>query len=223
MGLFDVFKKKTGPESDKGPYRNPALNKIYNLLFCDNIHLYQFDNAAAVYPWNILLSQQPDITSLKAITKDRALETRARIIAHKTLRSLGVPAEEKELLAVIIEVGLEKGLDTLAAYRDGTARLLHHSESVLVWDTQTPLSTQLIDQLFIPSMNVITEIGPSTQPRKPRPDFSMVRLTFIASDGVYVGEGSFNKLEKDNKLGSVIYSATRLMSFLIQQKGTPGR
>lgn len=117
-----------------------------------------------------------------------------------------------------MEVGLENGLDTLAAYRDGTARLIHHSESMLVWETQTPISKQLVDQLLTTSFNVVQRIGPWNAPRKPRPPFGYVRLSFLVSDGLYFGEGPFNELEKDPMGGSVIFAATRLMTFLLQQK-----
>lgn len=217
MGILDFFKKSQSQEQ-ADPYRNQALNKVYHLLFCDRFELFQFEGSEKMYPWNILLAEQPDIPSLQTVVNDRGLETRARIIAHKRLRSLNVPAGEKELLAIIIEVGLEKGLDTLAVFRDGTARLIHHSESMLVWDTQTPVSSQLVGQLFTDSLNFVRGLTIWKQKRKPRPAFGMVRLSFIGSDGLYIEDGPFNKLEKDPKAGPVIFAATRMMSFLIQQK-----
>lgn len=217
MGLLDIFKKSPAAVQ-VDPYQNPALNKIYNLLFCDNIELFQFDGSEKIYPWNILLAAQPDITALQSITTDVNLETRAKIIAHKRLRELKVPAGEKELLAVILEVGLEKGLDTLAVFRDGTARLIHHSETMLVWDTRTPISNQLVGQLFTDSLTLLKSLDLYKAKRKPRPAFGMVRLSFISSSGLFFKEGPFNKLEKDPKDGPVIFSATRIMSFLIQQK-----
>ena len=39
MGLFD-FLKKPSP-APGGPYRDAATNRIYELLFCDNVELYR--------------------------------------------------------------------------------------------------------------------------------------------------------------------------------------
>jgi hypothetical protein len=196
------------------PYKNEGLNKIYNLLFCDNIDLYSSESKSLSYPWDVLFSKKPDIEKLKAITIDETLDSRQKILAFHLLLSLHKATDEKELLGVIIEVGLQEGLDVLAAFKDGTARYINHSEKMLIWETRTDQSDQLISKLFADSRNVVNRIGPWDKERKPFPANGMIRLTFLVSDGLYFGEGPFEVLEKDAMGGPVINSATQLMIYL---------
>lgn len=200
------------------PYKNEGLNKIYNLLFCDDPGFCKSENLKDIYPWNILSEEAPDTGRLKEIIADKTIETRAKIFAHHQLLKNGISSTTKEVLAVIIEVGLDNGLDVLAAYKDYTARYINHSEKMLIWETETGRSTELIDSLFENSQKLIPYIGPWDKERKPFPAKDMVRLTFLVSDGLYFGEGPFDLLQRDGMGGPVIYSATQLMIYLTEQQ-----
>jgi hypothetical protein len=213
MGLFNLFSKKT-PRPTK-PYSEEAMNKIYDSLFCDNIDLFKSDTKPDIYPWDTLLADTPDVEKLKAISIDKSLEARHRILAFNLLRMKGFPTTQKELLGVIVEVSLEGGLDVLAAFSEGCARYINHSEKLLVWEKQTEQSTQLIEKLFNDSLSVVNQIGPWDKERRKFPTKGMVRLTFLVSDGLYFGEGAF--LQDDAMAGPVISSATQLMTYLTQQ------
>ena len=214
MGLFNLFSKKTPSRSDR-PYQNESLNKIYDLLFCDNLSLFTPQES---YPWDVLFGRPINIDRLQAVANDRTLEARARAIAYHLLRSEKVPVPAKELFGVIIEVSLPGGLDVLAAFSDGTARYINHVEKLLVWETRTDDSQLLIANLFNSSVNLVNRIGPWDSERKPFPTGGMVRLSFLVSDGLYFGEGPFEIMQKDPIGGPVITAATRLMAFLTTQK-----
>ncbi len=201
--------------TSSNPYRNEAINKIYNQLFCDNIELYLSPANAADYPWNILGSDNPDIDGLKAIIDDNSLQTRHKILAYNLLAVNGVPAERKELMGVIVEVSLPGGLDVLAAYQDGTARYINYIEKLLVWETETGQSTDLVSKLFSDSSIVVSRIGPWDKERCPFPVNDKIRLSFLVSDGLYFGEGPFDVFQKDQLAGPVINSASELMTYLI--------
>ncbi|GAB3950948.1 hypothetical protein GCM10028805_30040 [Spirosoma harenae] len=200
------------------PYTSEGLNTIYGLLFCDNIELYKSSSQSTDYPWNVLLSDTPDPSELTRMATDETLETRQRILAYNWLLAKGFPIPAKVLLGVIIEVALEDGLDVLAAYSDGTCRYINHVESLLVWETQTNQSDQLIGQLLSDSLNVVNRIGPWDQERTTFPEEGMVKLSFLVSDGLYFGQGPFSVFQNDPMAGPVIDSATRLMTYLIEQK-----
>src|SRR5215469_686583 len=121
MALFNLFRKTSA-----GPYKNEGLNRTYDLLFCDDIDLYRNETKGAGYPWDILLAEMPDLTKLKKVSADKSLESRQRLLAYR-LASAQEPVTEKELLGVVVEVGLRKGLDVLAAFSDGTARYFNHA------------------------------------------------------------------------------------------------
>jgi hypothetical protein len=200
------------------PYNNEGLNKIYNLLFCDNIGLYKNEkNPSLAYPWNILFADKTGTTDLEKIINDESVETRQKILAFHLLSANGIKQSPKELLGVIVEVGLDDGLDVVAAYKDGTARYINHSGKMIIWETTTAKSNELVIQLFSAGENVINQIGPWDKERKTPPGKDMVRLSFLVSDGLYFGEGPFDALQKDHLGGPVIYYAGQLMSFLIQQ------
>ncbi|WP_420147212.1 hypothetical protein [Spirosoma sp.] len=207
----------TSSENTIQPYRNPGLNKIYNLLFCDNVDLYKSETQSADYPWSILLSDSPDPKALMAVAADGSLESRQKMLAYNRLLAKGFPINSRVLLGVIIEVGLADGLDVLAAFHDGTCRYINHSENVLIWDTQTEQSNQLVSQLFADSIGVVSRIGPWDKERTTFPGQGMVKLTFLVSDGLYFGQGPFSVLQNDAMGGPVINSGIQLMSYLIDQ------
>ena len=198
------------------PYNDEGLNKIYNLLFCDDIALFKTNEAPSAYPWNVLLSENVDAAKLKMLINDDTIETRQRILAYHLLFKNGIEAPV-ELLGVIIEVGMSDGLDVLAVYEDGTARYINHSGKMIIWDSSTNDSNELIDQLFEVSENVVNQIGPWKDARLPQPGREMVRLSFLVSGQLYFGEGPFDVLQADAMGGPVINAATALMAFLINQ------
>ena len=116
---------------------------------------------------------------------------------------------------MIIEVGLDEGLDVLAAYEDGTARYINHSEKMIVWDAPTQESNDLIADLLAASRTVVDRIGPWDGPRREPPTMGNVRLSFLVSNGLYFGEGPFAALAQDPMAAPVINSATQLMNFLV--------
>ncbi|MFT3910620.1 MAG: hypothetical protein QM737_14435 [Ferruginibacter sp.] len=199
------------------PYGNEAINKIYNMLFCDNAGLYETGSIKTSYPHDVLLSSTPGTEKLNEIINDKDLDTRYKILAYHLLSKNGATINNKELLGVIIEVGLPEGLDVIAAYQDGTARYINYTGKLLVWDTQTDESNELVEQLFLHSDYVLRKIGPWDGERRPAPAEGNVRLSFLVSDGLYFGEGPFNVLEKDAMGGPVIRSAAELMNYLIDK------
>jgi len=211
MGLFSSFKKKPIK-----PYKNEATNTIYDLLFCDKFELYRTE-PPHLYPWDIFATASPDIEKLKTVAADKTLEARLRILAYNLLRAAGSPSNKKELFGVIVEVALPDGLDVLAAYNDGTARYINHSEKMIIWDASSEISDGLIQKLLSESAKTVDQLGPWDKERRPFPTKGMTRLTFLVSDGLYFGEGPFDLLQADPKGGAIITAATELMVYLMQQ------
>jgi hypothetical protein len=56
------------------------------------------------------------------------------------------------------------------------------------------------------SQFAIDRHGPSDEPRRPPPDGDMVRLSFLVSDGAYIGEGSYEDLMSD-PVGEAVLTA----------------
>lgn len=209
MGLFDRFKKV--------PQQTAAnsLNLVYELLFCDNTDLYKLHNQQpGAYPWNILLAENNSSNELQEIIDDTSLETRVKILAYNKLRAAGVPIDKKDLLAVIVEVGMDEGLDVLASFQDGTARYLNHSGNMIIWETTTADSNDLTKRLFDESSKVVQQIGPWDKARRPQPAKGNARISFLVSDGLYFGEAPLNTLFSDPLAAHALQAATALMQYL---------
>jgi hypothetical protein len=77
MGIFDIFKKPTGP------YKVSSANRMYELLFCDNLDLDQDSNQQPNnYPWNTLFSDASNNADLEKIIEDTNIESRIKIFTN---------------------------------------------------------------------------------------------------------------------------------------------
>lgn len=220
MALFNFGRKKDKPDPGYSPYKEEALNQLYNLLFCDKPELFQSQGETPdAYPWNAIFADRPAKGELEQLMRDASVETRLRILAANRLREAGAQVSEKTLLGVVIEVGLEGGLDVLAAYEDGRARYINQSGKMIIWDAKDQTSEQLKDQLFQAGRSVVALIGPHDGQRFPFPQTGTVRLSFLVSDGLYFGQSTIDHFFRDQMAGPVLHAGTQLMQYLIQKAG----
>ncbi|MFA6278204.1 MAG: hypothetical protein WC622_15750 [Pedobacter sp.] len=221
MGLFS-FLKKTPEQSQTlsiNPYKDSSTNFIYNLLFCDSLNLYKEKTQQPyAYPFDILFSEPSSVTDLQKIIDDKNSDPRLKILAYNRQLASGHKPAKKELLAVIVEVGLENGLDVLASFKDGTARYINQTGKILVWETTDDVSAnQITNDLFANSQNIVNQIGVWDRPRLPNPIKGNVRISFLVSDGLYFGEGPMNDLFSDPMASPALTKATELMQYLTQK------
>jgi hypothetical protein len=92
---------------------------------------------------------------------------------------------------------------------------MNHSEKMIVWETKTEESNEMVVDLFIAARTVVDRTGPWHESRKYPPPTGNARLTFLVSNGLYFGEGPFDVLQRDRWGGPVLKQATKLMNFLI--------
>lgn len=221
MGLFDFFKKSREQEKPStDPYHEPATNLIYHLLFCDRIELYKEHLEPPLsYPYDVLFSETSVVADLQKVIDDPDSDPRIKLLAYNKQLAAGHIPTKKELLAVIIEVGLEKGLDVLAAFSNGTARYINQTGKLLIWETTDETSNKLTSELFSKSQEIIAKIGPWDKARLPRPARGNARMTFLVSDGLYFGEGPIDVLFNDPMASSALACATQLMKHLTENSG----
>src|SRR4030095_4928684 len=136
MGLFS--------KKQSGPYKEDSTNLIYELLFCDNLDLYKENSTSKEnYPWNVLFADPPKTVDLQKIILDYDAESRVKLLAYNKLRSIGTDVEKKDLQGVIVEVGLDDGLDVLASYKDDTARYINHTGKMIIWEAKDQVSSEI--------------------------------------------------------------------------------
>ncbi len=193
MGLFGFFKKssaQTQTQSSIDPYKDSSTNFIYNLLFCDNLNLYKEKTQQPyIYPFDILFSETSSVVDLQKIIDDKNSDPRIKVLAYNRQLSSGHKPAKKELLAVIVEVGLNEGLDVLASFNNGTARYINYTGKILVWETtDDTAANKITSDLFANSQNIVNQIGAWDKPRRPNPTKGNVRITFLVSDGLYLAK-----------------------------------
>ena len=157
--------------------------------------------------------------TLRRILEMPGLESRQYLQAWHFLRGLGVtPPNEKgkDLLGVVVEVGLEKGLDLVAAYADHRARYYNFSGAGVVWERPNSSSDGAIDDLLRVGFVTMQAIGPWKDSRPSAPSSGHVRINLLSPSGLHFGEGPLDALTKDRLGGPVIAAAFRLMQELIK-------
>lgn len=188
------------------------------MLFCDNLELYKNNiTNPDSYPWNVLFAEKPAVSDLQKITNDPKTESRIKILAYNKLLEKGIRQDRKQLLCVIVEDGLERGLDVLAAFSDGSARYINQKGELIVWETKNNKSTELTNKLFDQSLIIVKNIGPWNKPRKLYPSKGYVRLSFLASDGLYFGEGPIKLFYNDKRTIGALTAATEFKKLLIEK------
>ena len=196
------------------PYRNAALDHLYNGLFCDDVQMLLPAGRADGPAWARTLRADPaDMPALRALAEHPRTETRVAALALRRLQQAGQPVAGRQLLGVVVEVPLDSGLDTLAAYRDGSVRFLRGSGRSTLVEAPVDAFEPIVRRLLAASQSVVDLIGPSDRPRGPAPQ-QHVRLNFIVSDGLYFGEGPMQALMADPMAAPVLRTAVELLNEL---------
>ena len=213
MGLMNIFRKSSTLQDSYSPA------SIYELLFCDDIDLYKrYIRQPDIYPWIVLFSDYSSNQDLESLISDPSVESRVRLLAYRKLFLNGKKPKKKELLGVVVEVGLEKGTDVLASFSDGTARYINQSGKIIIWDMSDKRSDFLTKELFYESESIVKKIGPwDKQARLAPPGRGLARISFLMSDGLYFGQGPMNDLFHDPLSGPALNVTTLLMQHITER------
>lgn len=147
------------------------------------------------------------------------LDTRVFLQAWHNMRELGeMPPRDhaKDVLGIVVEVGMPKGLDLVAAYRDHHARYFNYSGAGVLWERRDNSLDSLIDELLQAGTIVAQAIGPWTQPRPPEPKNGNVRINLLTPSGIHLGQGPVEALNQDAMGGPILSAAFGLMKRLVE-------
>ena len=188
----------------------------YELLFCDNLERYKRHvKQRSAYPWGILFSENASNDDLQLLINDPHTESRVKLLAYRKIMSAKQQIHRKELLGIIVEVGLNHGNDVLASFRDGTARYINQNGNITIWEIRDVRSDMLTSELFYESEIIIKQIWPwEKQIRLPPPAKGLARISFLMSDGLYFGQGPMNDLFNDPLARPALNAATLLMQHI---------
>jgi hypothetical protein len=155
---------------------------------------------------------------LRNILQIPNLDTRVCLQAWHSLREAGEtpPQEkEKEVLGVVVEVGMPKGLDLVAAYADHRARYFIYSGGGILWERQDDSFDKLIDDVLKAGAAVVRAIQPWKQSRPPEPKKGNVRINLLTPSGLHLGQGPIDSLKQDPMGGPILLSAFKLSQKLM--------
>ncbi len=146
-------------------------------------------------------------------------ETRLHLQAWTLARQTGVdPGEDaKAVLGVVVDMGLDDGLDTLAGFADGSARYLNHSGAAIVWEVPDMAIGQLVRALLDEAAIIVTMGAPLDGPRLPPPPRGHTMLSVLTRAGIYVGAGPVQAISEDPRGGPGSQAATELLQVLVQR------
>lgn len=212
--MFNLFKKKEQPLS------------IRDTLFGDMpIEQWAQENNQAE-PWGTFFKakqfldkkdKKSAIDLLQKITEMPNLESRHYVQAWHFLRELGInpPTDKAKIVyGVVVEVGLKKGADILAAYADYTARYINFSGAMVIWERPNNSLDNHIKALLEAGQMVASKIGLWEQARPAAPENHNVRLNMLTPSGLHFGYGGFQNLYNDPMGKALIDPATALMQAL---------
>ena len=200
------------------PYRNNYSNAMYEQLFCDEVSLYKNELSIPFYPWDVLFSPDTEVEDVKSICCDSEIESRPRLIGYNLLGKAGIEVKEKELLGIVIEIHQQNGLDVLSVYSDGTARYIAQSGNIIIWETPTAQSTELVTTLFKAGKSFGEVTSPWFSLRKNFPEKGKVRVSLLMSNGLHMKEGEFLRMRNDRSSSTVIEAGIKFMLFLTHSK-----
>ncbi|HNG60213.1 MAG TPA: hypothetical protein PKZ52_10340 [Cellvibrionaceae bacterium] len=196
------------------PYKDTRLDTIYNLQFCDNDTLLHSEYR----PTGILaqlLNAQVSNEILQTLAMNGDEDTRIRLLAFAQLRKNNIAVPQKILLATIVEVGLADGLEMLTVYDDRRVRYISAKGRLAVVESPTPPMELIIQGFLADSQKIINHLNPCDDARHTFPSYGRAKMTFIASDGIYIGEAQFKHMQENPEAAKIIDGALDLLHEII--------
>ncbi len=183
----------------------------WNLFAASRTSLAAGDISAAIDKWRVVLAT-PDLESRHYLQAWHVLR------ANKTFPTSD---HAKDILGVVVEVGMDTGLDLLAAYHDHSARYYNYSGAGVIWEHPDTSLDRNIDDLLAAAAAVVSHIGPWDQPRPAPPPRGHVRLNFLTPSGLHFGQAPMRMLQQDPLAAPTLAAATQLMIALTKKAPHP--
>lgn len=183
---------------------------------------YHFAAAHRLVATDVAAAQQ----HLRTILELPEIESRTYLQAWHCLRTLGVVPDadtRSEVNGIVVEVGLDAGLDSVSAYKDHSARYFNHSGGSVIWDTESAEMNACID----PFLEVAAAIGKNTTPLEvdhpPPPGRGMMLINILTPGGIHIGAGPMDALQGDPMGAAVTQAALTLVQALMSAAETDGK
>ena len=154
---------------------------------------------------------------LERIASDANVETIHRVQAIRLLSAFGVEASEsQEILGIVLEMSMPKGVDILAGYVDHTAYYINYSGKAVVWKRPDATLDAGINTFLEAARNLLAG-SDSLSSQVPSGPLTTGRgqMRLMSLDGCRFVEDTFDNLAARTQEGQVLVSGTQLLSKLI--------
>lgn len=213
-----------GPTAAAGklpkPYRKQVTNFAYNLLFCDVPTLFIQNKALKpeMALFRVLHAKPADAATVRSIA-DTDHDSCTRMLAYDWLRAHKQPVPAKSLLGVVIEIGSPDSLDAVAVYADGNVRYIDEHENLFSYGPNTAGISPKAQDFLKRSRELLARLDPWKEQRVVAPPYGIVRITFLASSGIYFGDGELRQMARDKVGGATVRSAFDLFKTVASVSG----
>jgi hypothetical protein len=157
------------------------------------------------------------VRTLRALA-DTTRESRIRLWAWTALRGLEVaPPDDvaRSVEGVIAEVDGGHGVETLAAYADGTARYLLASGAKVIWDAPDDRLAKTIGAVIAAGHRSLGATEPGRRPGEPGP--GMARLTLLTPAGARASEEPLAEAAAESSPRAALFAAvTELLTRVLK-------
>lgn len=102
---------------------------------------------------------------LRRVAEMQSVDSLITLWAWNMLRAWGqMPDDDtaQKVLGVVMEVGLDKGMDVMAAYEDGTSRYVSKTGSMIVWDDHGDHNNDLARKIVAAAQAIAPQLPAST-------------------------------------------------------------
>jgi hypothetical protein len=146
-------------------------------------------------------------------------ETRLYLQAWHLARLAGIDhgSSAGRTLGVVVDMHTDDGLDTLAGFRDGSARYLNYSGAGVVWEAPDAEIGRLVDDLLFRAEEVVAVTGPLQGERPGPPGHGGAMISILTPGGIHVGAGSVYALSNDSRGGPVVQAGAALLGELVRR------
>jgi hypothetical protein len=147
-------------------------------------------------------------------------ETRLWLQAWALAREAGLPPSDsaRRVRGVIVEMGLELGVDTVAGYDDGSARYLNQAGGGVFWNGRSTPDLAIVagvDALLAAGQAAVDAHVPLAAVRLGPPPHGAAMIAILTEGGIHFGAGPADVLSRDPYGGPAIAAAIKLMVALI--------
>jgi hypothetical protein len=213
--------------------KKTAPNESLRETFFGDMPLANWASASNDEPWasfkNAVSKLEDDDQAgatriLQSVVQRPGLESRHYLQAWSGLRELGEspsPGQAKHVYGVVVDVPVESGLDTLAAYEDGTARYINYAGAVIIWEAPDGRLKGPIEKLLSAGQTLARLIGPWDGARPALPP-DLARISLLTPTGLHFGQAPFEAFLQDGMAAPLISAATELMQALVELSESAG-